>query len=259
MSLEADPPRDGAGQGPGPRPRAVFRVDLRHALRARAAGAGGSRGTTSRSTSRSRTARSSRPPPPSSARTPARSARAPRKGLRTLADLEDRALRLLQALDDDQKKVAVIAEEAPKEIRAADFKSAEGGGLGPKAPDDPAEGIAFAKLNDDQQPRLLRALIETYAAEMPPRSATPGSPRSTRPAPEASTSPGRAPTTAPSPTPTRSRAPPSSSSSTTPRTTPTTSTRLAEHARRLRDEELKRPSRVKRRSPPSPTLARCSQ
>ncbi len=91
----------------------------------------------------------------------------PRQGLRTLADLEDRALRFLQALDDDQRKVAVIAREAPKEIRSADFKAAEGGGLGAKAPADAPEGIAFAKLGDDQR-RLLRALLETYAAEMPP-------------------------------------------------------------------------------------------
>ena len=91
----------------------------------------------------------------------------PRAGLRTLADLEDRALRLLQALDADQRKVAVIADEAPKEIRSGDFKSADGAGLGPKAPDDPNEGIAYAKLGDDQR-KLLRALIESYAAEMPP-------------------------------------------------------------------------------------------
>ena len=40
-----------------------------------------------------------------------------RKGLRNLADLEDRALRLLQALDDGQKKVAIIADKAPGDIR----------------------------------------------------------------------------------------------------------------------------------------------
>lgn len=81
----------------------------------------------------------------------------PRKGLRTLADIEDRALRLLQALDDAQKKVAVIAEKAPGEIRAANA---------PQPPTAAAEGIAFAGLNDDQK-GMLRALIEAYAADMP--------------------------------------------------------------------------------------------
>lgn len=80
-----------------------------------------------------------------------------RKGLRTLADLEDRAIRLLQALDDSQKKVAVIAEKAPGDVRAANK---------PQAPTEAAEGIAFAGLNDGQKP-MLRALIESYASEMP--------------------------------------------------------------------------------------------
>jgi hypothetical protein len=81
----------------------------------------------------------------------------PRKGLRTLADVEDRALRLLQALDEGQKKLAVIAEKAPGDIRAANT---------PQPPTDPAEGIAFAQLSDAQKP-MLRALIESYAADMP--------------------------------------------------------------------------------------------
>ena len=88
---------------------------------------------------------------------PAEVSSGPRKGLRNLADLEDRALRLLQALDDSQKKVAIIAEKAPADIRAANK---------PQAPTEAAEGIAFSGLNDGQRP-MLRALIETYAAEMP--------------------------------------------------------------------------------------------
>lgn len=90
----------------------------------------------------------------------------PRQGLRTLADLEDRALRLLQSLDADQQKVAIIAQEAPKEIRSGELKGDEGGGLSAKAPNEAAEGIAFGKLGEDQR-RQMRALIETYAAEMP--------------------------------------------------------------------------------------------
>jgi hypothetical protein len=88
---------------------------------------------------------------------PAEVRQGPRQGLRTLADLEDRALRLLQALDDDQKKVAVIAEKAPGEIRAANT---------PQPPTDSPEGIAYAKLGEDQQ-KMLRALVEAYADDMP--------------------------------------------------------------------------------------------
>jgi hypothetical protein len=82
-----------------------------------------------------------------------------------LADLEDRALRLLQALDDDQKKVAIVAEKAPADIKSNSLKG-EGGGLSTHPPTDTAEGIAFSKLSNDQK-ELLRSLIEAYAADMP--------------------------------------------------------------------------------------------
>ncbi len=85
----------------------------------------------------------------------------PRQGLRTLADLEDRALRLLQALDDSQKKVAVTAEKAPPEIRTPNS---------PQPPTADAEGIALGQLNDDQKP-MLRALVESYALDMTPEVA----------------------------------------------------------------------------------------
>ena len=85
----------------------------------------------------------------------------PRQGLRTLADLEDRALRLLQALDSDQKKIAVTAEKAPGDIRAANT---------PQPPTAEAEGIAFGQLGDDQKP-MLKALVEAYAADMTPEVA----------------------------------------------------------------------------------------
>ncbi len=85
----------------------------------------------------------------------------PRKGLRTLADLEDRALRLLQALDPEQGKLAIVAEQAPGEIR------------NPNAPQPPVsapEGIPYARLNDDQK-GMLRTLVESYAADMTPEVA----------------------------------------------------------------------------------------
>jgi hypothetical protein len=88
---------------------------------------------------------------------PAEVRQGPRQGLRTLADLEDRALRLLQALDGDQQKTAIIAAEAPRDIRAANT---------PQPPTDVAEGIAYERLNNDQR-QMLHALIESYADDMP--------------------------------------------------------------------------------------------
>jgi hypothetical protein len=81
----------------------------------------------------------------------------PRTGLRTLAQREDRALRLVQALDETQRKAATFAETAPPEIRAANT---------PQPPKDAAAGVAFADLNGDQQ-AMLRALVESYADDMP--------------------------------------------------------------------------------------------
>ena len=86
----------------------------------------------------------------------------PRQGLRALADLEDRALRLLQALDDSQKKVAVTAEKAPGEIRSP---------ATPQPPTAEADGIAYGQLNDDQKP-MLKALVEAYALDMSPEVAS---------------------------------------------------------------------------------------
>ncbi len=82
----------------------------------------------------------------------------PRQGLRTLADREDRALRLLQALDENQKKAVMFSHEAPKEIRS----------VSPPAPQpltDPAVGVAYADMTGDQR-SMLRALFESYALDM---------------------------------------------------------------------------------------------
>jgi hypothetical protein len=88
---------------------------------------------------------------------PAEVRQGPRQGLRTLADVEDRALRLVQALSADQRKAAVVSEEAPKDIRAANT---------PQPPTEAAVGIASSDLNDEQK-RMLWALIEAYTEEMP--------------------------------------------------------------------------------------------
>ncbi len=81
----------------------------------------------------------------------------PRQGLRTLADREDRALRLVQALDESQIKTALFAKKVPDEIRAANT---------PQPPTDPAVGIDFKSLTNDQKD-MLRVLIESYAEDMP--------------------------------------------------------------------------------------------
>jgi hypothetical protein len=80
-----------------------------------------------------------------------------RQGLRTLADREDTALRLVQALDGNQKKTAIASPEAPKEIRAAGT---------PQPPTDSAPGIAYTDLTSNQR-ELLRALVESYSSDMP--------------------------------------------------------------------------------------------
>src|SRR4029079_16749428 len=75
----------------------------------------------------------------------------PRQGLRTLADREDRALRLVQTLDENQRKSVLFSSEAPRDIRAANT---------PQPPTDPAVGVAYGDLNGDQR-TMFRALVES--------------------------------------------------------------------------------------------------
>jgi hypothetical protein len=88
---------------------------------------------------------------------PAEVRQGPRQGVRTLADREDTALRLVQALDGNQKKTAIVSPEAPKEIRAAGTA---------QPPTDAAPGISYNDLTTDQR-HLLRALVESYSSDMP--------------------------------------------------------------------------------------------
>src|SRR5262249_10828620 len=89
---------------------------------------------------------------------PAEVRQGPREGLRTLGDIEDRALRLVQALNPEQQKLAVIEATAPKDIRAANT---------PQPPTSSAVGIAFKDLTEEQR-AMLKALVESYAVDMPP-------------------------------------------------------------------------------------------
>lgn len=74
-------------------------------------------------------------------------------GTRLLAKEEQLAFDLLGTLDDAQRKVAVIAAEPLKEVRAAGE---------PQPPQDAPAGIAAAKLNESQR-ATLQGLIATYA------------------------------------------------------------------------------------------------
>jgi hypothetical protein len=78
-----------------------------------------------------------------------------RKGLRTLPEAEDAARRLIDSLDDDQRKVARQARQFPE---IEEGKSAPRSGA--------AVGLAAARMTD-QQKVILRELLDGYAARMP--------------------------------------------------------------------------------------------
>ena len=80
-----------------------------------------------------------------------------KKGMRVLAAEEDLAFELVGSLSKEQHQVAVIAAEAPKEIRAAGEA---------QPPQVASEGIGAGELNKSQQ-KLLKQLIGVYADAMP--------------------------------------------------------------------------------------------
>jgi hypothetical protein len=77
-------------------------------------------------------------------------------GTRVLADEELVAFSLINALNNEQKSQAMIAEKAPAEIRAAGE---------PQPPTDAPAGIAAGELNETQT-KLLKKLIGAYANAM---------------------------------------------------------------------------------------------
>jgi hypothetical protein len=79
------------------------------------------------------------------------------KGTRVLAKEETLAFELLASLTPEQKKVAVIADKAPSEVRAAGE---------PQPPTDAPAGIAAEKLSKAQR-EILTRLIEAYAENLP--------------------------------------------------------------------------------------------
>ncbi len=86
----------------------------------------------------------------------------PKVGTRVLRAEEQLAFDLLNSLNDEQRKTAMIAEKAPDDIR---------GPTGTQAPEGKAEGLPVSKLGP-QQKTTLRSLVEAYCASMPKEVAT---------------------------------------------------------------------------------------
>ena len=80
------------------------------------------------------------------------------KGDRVLDNEETLAFDLVNSLSDEQKKTAIIADTAPREVRNA------GEAQPPQAA---PEGIAIQKLEEEQR-KVLRKLISTYTRTMAP-------------------------------------------------------------------------------------------
>lgn len=79
------------------------------------------------------------------------------KGARTLADEQDLAFKLLGQLSDTQKSKAVIADEAPADIRAAGE---------PQPPNEPPAGLSYREMTPEQL-ETLEQLVGVYASAMP--------------------------------------------------------------------------------------------
>ncbi|MBG99588.1 MAG: hypothetical protein CMN58_04485 [Solibacterales bacterium] len=81
-----------------------------------------------------------------------------RKGLRALSEEEDLARSLVRALDSDQRKKALIAARAPRDIlTSADTRAVL---------EDQPPGLSASAMNTNQF-KLLLALVDEYANNMP--------------------------------------------------------------------------------------------
>ena len=81
----------------------------------------------------------------------------PKQGTRTLAKEQAVALALVQSLSDEQRAKAVIAEKAPRDIRA---------GGQPQPPKPEPAGLAAQDMTDAQRKQLVE-LIEVYTGNFP--------------------------------------------------------------------------------------------
>lgn len=82
----------------------------------------------------------------------------PRKGLRVLAREDDLGRDLIQSLTPEQKKTAIVSQEAPKEILTEASRKAALNGQ--------PSGIEVTKLTGHQR-ELLQNLLEEYANNVP--------------------------------------------------------------------------------------------
>ena len=80
-----------------------------------------------------------------------------KKGERVLAKEESLGFDLVQSLDDDQRKKAILDDKAPREIRGAGE---------PQPSKYSKDGISFKGLNKEQR-KTLRQLISVYANSLP--------------------------------------------------------------------------------------------
>ena len=87
---------------------------------------------------------------------PAEVREGPRKGLRLLADEEDSARALLAALDESQRKAAIMAAVAPNEMVTANSPKVD--------PLEPA-GVLASEMNEHQRGVLMQ-LIRVYTSKM---------------------------------------------------------------------------------------------
>ena len=83
-------------------------------------------------------------------------------GTRVLAGEELIAFQLVRSLDSDQQALAIIAEKAPREIRAAGEA---------QPPNEPPAGLPVAQMNQEQH-NILRELLSAYLDKMPSDIAT---------------------------------------------------------------------------------------
>lgn len=83
------------------------------------------------------------------------------KGTRVLRVEEDMALELINAMDEDDRQTAIIADEAPAEIRFAGEAQCKVG---------PSEGVGFTTLTPAQQ-SMLKDLVGVYVEAVAPKVA----------------------------------------------------------------------------------------
>ncbi|MFN8008739.1 MAG: DUF3500 domain-containing protein [Terriglobia bacterium] len=88
---------------------------------------------------------------------PAEVKQGPRQGLRVLAREEDLGRELVKSLDKKQMSIAVINQEAPKDILTSNLRKAEPGN---------PQGLAVGKMTK-READLLMELVEEYAQNLP--------------------------------------------------------------------------------------------